>query len=63
MHNVDAALIKFERYQQKIDYIEAQVDAYDLTESQNLTKQINTLATNDSVSDELAQMKKNLVTC
>jgi phage shock protein A len=63
VHNVDAALIKFERYQQKIDYIEAQVDAYDLTESQNLTKQINTLATNDSVSDELAQMKKNLVTC
>jgi phage shock protein A len=61
VHNIDAALTKFERYQQKIDHIEAQVDSYDLTEIQDLSMQISSLAQNDTIEAELATMKQKVV--
>ncbi len=61
VHNIDAALTKFERYQQKIDHIEAQVDSYDLTDTQDLSTQISNLAQNDTIEAELATMKKKVV--
>lgn len=67
IHNIDAAMAKFERYQQKIDHLEAQVESYELTQnnhltdSHNLSAQIAELDQNDSVETELAEMKKKIV--
>ena len=58
IHNIDEAMAKFERYQQKIDHLEAQVESYDLTENKDLAAQISELEQNDSVEAELAEMKK-----
>ncbi|MBU2892125.1 phage shock protein PspA [Colwellia sp. D2M02] len=61
VHNIDEAIGRFERYQQKIDRLEAEVEAYDLTESKGLSAQIDELAQNDAVEQELAAMKKQTV--
>lgn len=61
IHNIDEAMAKFERYQQKIDRLEAQVESYDLTENKDLSAQISDLVQDDSVAIELAEMKKNIV--
>ncbi len=58
VHNIDEAIGRFERYQQKIDGIEAQVEAYDLTESKDLAQQIDELGKDDAIEQELAAMKK-----
>lgn len=60
-HNIDEAMAKFERYQQKIDNLEAQVESYDLTENKDLSAQISELAENDDIEAELAEMKKKVV--
>ena len=54
-------MAKFERYQQKIDRLEAQVESYDLTESTDLSSQISALAQNDDIEAELAAMKSKMV--
>ncbi|PKG81545.1 phage shock protein PspA [Colwellia sp. 75C3] len=61
IHNIDEAMAKFERYQQKIDRLEAQVESYDLTENKDLSAQISELEQDDSVEAELAEMKKKVV--
>lgn len=61
VHNIDEAISKFERYQQKIDDVEAQIEAYDLTQSSDLNNQIKALETNDSIEQELAEMKQKRV--
>ncbi|GAA0812177.1 phage shock protein PspA [Colwellia asteriadis] len=61
VHNIDEAIGRFERYQQKIDRLEAEVEAYDLTESKGLSAQIDELAQNDAVEQELAAMKQQTV--
>jgi len=61
IHNIDEAMAKFERYQQKIDRLEAQVESYDLTENKDLSAQISFLDQDDSVAAELAEMKKKVV--
>lgn len=61
VHNIDAAMAKFERYQQKIDRLEAQVESYDLTENTDLSSQISALAQNDDIEAELAAMKSKMV--
>ncbi len=61
IHNIDEAMAKFERYQQKIDHLEAQVESYDLTENKDLSTQISELEQDDSVEAELAEMKKKVV--
>lgn len=61
-HNIDSAISKYERYQQKIDSLEAQVEAYDLTgNSTDLAKEIDALQSQDSVEDELNALKKKTV--
>ena len=59
IHNIDEAMAKFERYQQKIDHLEAQVESYDLTENKDLSTQISELEQDDNIEAELAEMKKN----
>lgn len=61
IQNIDAAMAKFERYQQKIDHLEAQVESYDFTDKKNLSSQIAELAQNDDIEAELAAMKKKVV--
>ncbi|KGJ96657.1 phage shock protein PspA [Colwellia psychrerythraea] len=61
IHNIDEAMAKFERYQQKIDQLEAQVESYDITENKDLSTQIAELEQDDSVEAELAEMKKKVV--
>lgn len=64
IYNIEEAMSKFERYQQKIDGIEAQVEAYDLVKSsgegQSLTAQFDDLEKDDHIEQELAQIKKKL---
>ena len=61
IHNIDEAMAKFERYQQKIDRLEAQVESYDLTENKDLSTQIAELEQDDNIEAELAEMKKKVV--
>jgi len=61
IHNIDEAMAKFERYQQKIDRLEAQVESYDLTENKDLSAQISELEQDDSIEAELAEMKNKVV--
>jgi len=64
IYNIEEAMSKFERYQQKIDRVEAQVEAYDLVEvsgeGQNLNAQFSDLEKNETIEQELAQIKKKL---
>lgn len=64
IYNIEEAMSKFERYQQKIDRVEAQVEAYDLvndkTQSPSLAMQFAELEKDETVEQELAQMKKKL---
>ncbi|MDO6445180.1 phage shock protein PspA [Colwellia sp. 1_MG-2023] len=61
VYNIEEAINKFERYQQKIDEVEAQVEAYDMTSNQDLTSQINALEADETIEKELAEMKKQVV--
>lgn len=65
IYNIEEAMSKFERYQQKIDRVEAQVEAYDLmqsaTQNQSLTAQFATLEQDETIEQELAEMKKKVV--
>ena len=58
--NIDEAIAKFERYQQKIDEVEAQIEAYDMTSNQDLNSQFKALETNDDVEQELAELKQKV---
>ncbi len=58
VYSIDEAIGKFERYQQKIDRIEAEVEAFDMTENKDLSAQISALEQDDNIELELAQMKK-----
>lgn len=61
IHNIDEAINKFERYQQKIDQVEAQIEAYDLVANSDLNSQFKDLETNDSIEQELEELKKKVV--
>ena len=56
---VNEALSRFDRYERKIDGIEAQVESYDLG-SKSLSDEIADLESNDKVDDELASLKAKM---
>jgi phage shock protein A len=60
VYNIDEAINKFERYQQKIDEVEAQIEAFDLTQNKDLDSQFRELETDDNVEQELAELKKQV---
>ena len=64
IYNIEEAMSKFERYQQKVDRVEAQVEAYDLMQSSaqnpSLTAQFAELEKDETVEQALAEMKKKL---
>jgi len=61
VHNIDEAISKFERYQQKIDRVEAQVEAYDMTSAKDLNSQFRELENDENIEQELEQLKKKVV--
>ena len=60
IHNIDEAINKFERYQQKIDRVEAAVEAYDMTSSKTLDSQFRTLENDETMEQALAQLKQKV---
>jgi len=60
IHNIDEAINKFERYQQKIDRLEAEVEAYDFTENKDLASQFDALENNEKIEQELADLKQKV---
>lgn len=59
--DIEESMIKFERFQQKVDDLEAQVEAYDLTNNKSLESKFKALENEDAVEQELAQMKQKTV--
>ena len=63
---IDNAMMRFEQYEQRIDYLEAQVDAYDVVstsgdQAHSLHAQFAELSSNDDIEKELEAMKKKRV--
>lgn len=59
--DVDKVMQKFERYESRIDHLEAQVDAYDVVSSgQDLNDQFKELEANDEIEAELESLKKKV---
>jgi phage shock protein A len=59
--NVANALSRFEMIEQKVEGIEAQVDAYELTNTaQSTAEQIETLVKNEKIDAELARLKASV---
>jgi len=61
VYNIDEAISKFERYQQKIDRVEAEIESYDLTANKDLDSQFSDLEADETVEKELAELKKQVV--
>ena len=61
VHNIEETISKFERYQQKVDNVEAQIEAYDMTKSSDLTTEFKTLEANDAIEKELEALKKKVI--
>ena len=61
VHNIEEAIGKFERYQQKIDKVEAQIEAFDMTQNSDLDSQFRALETDENIEQELEQLKKKVV--
>jgi phage shock protein A len=58
-NRVNDALNRFDHYERKIDSIEAEVESYDMA-GKSLADEIDDLATDAKVDDELAQLKAKL---
>jgi phage shock protein A len=58
-NRVNDALNRFDHYERKIDNIEAEVESYDMA-GKSLADEIDDLATDAKVDDELAQLKAKL---
>jgi len=61
VYNIDEAISKFERYQQKIDRVEAEVESYDFTKNKDLDSQFRDLENDETIEKELADLKKQVV--
>ncbi|MFT5816131.1 MAG: phage shock protein A [Psychroserpens sp.] len=58
--NIDQAISKFELYQQKIDRVEAAVEAYDMTSPKTLESQFRALENDETMEQALAQLKQKV---
>ena len=60
-YNIDEAISRFEHYQAKIDRVEAEVEAYDLTNNNSdLESQFKELEADETIDNELASLKKKV---
>ncbi|MFT5758229.1 MAG: phage shock protein A [Alteromonadaceae bacterium] len=60
IYNIDEAMSKFERYQQKIDRVEAEIEAYDMTQNKDLGSQFRSLEADEQLEQEFAELKKKV---
>jgi len=60
VYNIDEAINKFERYQQKIERVEAEIEAYDFTGNKDLNSQFRDLEKDENIEQELAELKKQV---
>jgi len=60
IYNINEAISKFERYQQKVDRVEAEVEAYDMTSSNDLDSQFRALENDENIEQELEQLKQKV---
>lgn len=58
-HNIDDAMTRFEQYERKIDDLEGQVESWDVGQ-RTLKDQIDELAVDESVDDELRKLKERV---
>ena len=59
---IDDAMMRFEHYEQRIDHLEAQVEAYDLPEKTvSLNDEFADLERDETIENELAELKKSKV--
>ena len=59
-HSIDDAMNRFERYERKMDDLEGQVESFDMGERGSLKDQIDDLAVEDAVDEELQRLKERV---
>ncbi|MFW2405419.1 MAG: phage shock protein PspA [Gammaproteobacteria bacterium] len=57
---VDDALVRFEKFERKVENVEGRVEAYDLGERPDLRKEIQNLESDDKVERDLHELKKRM---
>ena len=57
---IDDALVRFEQFERKMEYVEGRVEAYDLSEKKDLRREIDSLESAESVQAALDDLKKRL---
>lgn len=60
VHNIDEAISRFERYQQKIDGVEAQIEAYDMTQKKDLASEFKDLEVEATLEADFEALKKKV---
>ncbi len=58
-HSIDDAMTRFDQYERKMDDLEGQVESYDMGQ-RSLTDQIEELAVDDAVDEELRRLKSRV---
>ncbi len=59
-YKLDDALVRFEQFERKMDNIEGRVEAYDLGRKKDLQQQFVSLETEESVEQELQELKQKM---
>ncbi len=57
-YDIEDAVARFEHFEQKLDRIEAEIESYDMLQSKTLSQQIDELAANDDINQQLDALKK-----
>ncbi len=56
----DDALMRFEKYERKMDYVEGRVEAYDLGRTRDLRDEFADLEGDEEIQSQLAELKKKV---
>lgn len=56
-YRFDDALVRFESFERRLDYMEGHVDAYDLGAKSDLAQEISDLASEETIERELQELK------
>ncbi|MCO7226437.1 phage shock protein PspA [Pleionea sp. CnH1-48] len=57
---IDTAFNKFELFEKRMDQLEAEVEAMDLGQNKSLSEEIDELASNEKIDQELEQLKQKV---
>jgi phage shock protein A len=57
---IDDALVRFEQFERKMEYVEGRVEAYDLSEKKDLRREFDSLESQESVEEALDELKKRI---